>query len=1151
MESHRDEKESLLGRPEMPSRNDVAQESRSHLQEDVLSHLTKSAVQSVSSAMGVDISEDSSKNVTSWIVRAAKSVPLFTPAGGTLRRFSYGAAAVLYGASEAKWGDSAENLTKDALLGGLKGIGIKGSMDLIGTRMQTAALEGRAWSAPAMGVTFGLASTSVDSALSRATYCDETGTYRGLQYGLRNTVMAVSNLETVAMGAATFTMGAAGMKALQASPLATIYPGLMRNAVLHNVSTAFSFGAFSGMSEEARQQVKLGGFNAWEVSKFDFARIAKQGLFAATSDAAGAVFGAKLAARPAPVEATQLREQRLIGSRPATIESVQRIDHPSNQTITDHSHLQRLVEAPLVSSVTNLWDKNIRTVASGVYHTKPQEYSGWGTPIHIGEYQPPYYQVTVGTDGRYHPVDPVREHPSTIGENPGSKGLRAYIVLDELSLSPENQRIARELGHIRTPSYDIELSIPVEPGTPAKQLEAAMLELARRFGPQPLMWGYQTPIQFFRERMNTEYGVPTREWMAETVSSADFKQRGLVYDPLSDLIFASAELANKYKAAPPPEPTWYRGPETFGKLSRGGWRQAYNMAAVHLYSPSGHGMEPPNPKTARIPDRNFELSDLANPEHAQYYLADKQRFFELFGTKAYDTLADRHWLELRNKAFESVEQHWPMASVEKDRALGLGTMLLARACAGNGHFGLQDAGLMYVLIPPHLWREPSGRRLSPPEVIDMTNRIYDDMVVATRTPFDHTFGKEVLERTTAPGGDRSVDKYQFTRNQARSLEKLLTVGWQMHVHPKYVPLMQEIMRKQSEGLIPERFDQSTGKDGLVTYTPVYRQATFEETKLPLSELTKNLKIIDYGFKNRNGPVLGKVSLASHDVHDHARAFWLLEKEGLFDGKNGLPGYQQLMGKLTDPTHTDVFKREGELVASVAYDARNFYDSHPDYDPPVNLKDVRAYFLHADRQGIPLSVNQTRALSYLEELLQKDPDGKQPESRKLRHILGGVWLETLEQKRKTDTTLWQRSDGTYQRMSPTNPEYLAFVIDAARIVEQNAEAMRNALMHNNLKMEQYLRDVAGSTNGATVPKLHFTPEDITTGTPLRSTVPEQTQYWMMRHPGFNTRRAPIRDWLLGYQSEWDAAEALQAQMEARRREFYQSSEWRDFLYGGRD
>ncbi|HNB24357.1 MAG TPA: hypothetical protein PKZ32_18190, partial [Candidatus Melainabacteria bacterium] len=630
--------------------------ARERLHEDVLTHFTKSAVKTVSTALDLNLSDDTTANTAAWVARAAKSVPLFVPAGRGMRAaLTYGSAAALYGASEAKWGDSADNMGKDALLGGLKGVAMKGSMDMIGAKMQQSGLDKRIWSAPAQGVAFGITGTATETALTRATYYDETGKYRGIGYGLGKTAEATANLENLAIGAATFTLGAGSMKLLQTSGAAKAFPELVGNRIFQNSFTGFSFGAFSGMSEEARKQVKEGKFNAWELNKFDFAKIGKEGLFAATSDAAGAAVGAKIglprvAAEKTNTEQTATKkplenfrpitsaEPVRLGEPLATVQSVERIDKPSGQVIRDQAHINQIVEAPLRTAVSELWAKNIETTGSGVFHQTERKWSPFGSVLHLGEYQAPYLKMKAAEGGRYTTAEGDRYQ--NLDNAPTAEKPTAYIVLNENSMSPENQLIARKLGLLRMDNK-IEIHVPVEPGTPAKQVEEAMQALAQQFQPQPMTWGFKTPLQYFRETTNSETGVPSREWLAERANSREFKEQGMVYDAEHNLIFPSKELADKFNAAPPPEPTWYRGPEILG--GRGGWRQAYMQAAIHLYTPEAHGFERPTPKTARVQDRNFEVSELLKPENADYYLSSKDRFFELFGTKAYDTFADRHW----------------------------------------------------------------------------------------------------------------------------------------------------------------------------------------------------------------------------------------------------------------------------------------------------------------------------------------------------------------------------------------------------------------------------------------------------------------------------------------------------------------------------
>ncbi len=1174
------------------------QSAKARLHEDVLTHFTKSAVQSVSETLNLGLSDDTSATTATWIVRAAKSVPLFCPAGRGLRMAAvYGSTALLYGASEVKYGDTAENMSKDAVLGGLKGIGIKGSMDSIGAKMHSSGLEKKFWAAPAQGVAFGVTGTATETALSRSTYYDEKGNYRGIGYGLTKTAQATANVENLAIGAATFTLGAGSMKLLQTSAAAKAFPGLIGNRVFQSSATGFSFGAFSGAAEEASKQVKEGNFNGWELHKFDYGKLGKQALFTASADAFGAAIGGKLGpapkaaetqnpvekkgqeqsaerpmvpsialehverttpasagqhdVSPTPVESVAHLDKAVAEKRdvPAlTVENVTRVEEPSGQTIKDYGHLNNIVEEPLRQAVANLWDKNIKTTGSGVLLRSERSWNPFGPSVHVGEYQPPYYTMKLreGELRKYEPVDDARLKVEQKRIEEEGKQF-AYIVLDERTLSPENARIAREIGRFRN-GRQVEIHVPVEPGTPAAQVEQAMLAIAEKFKPQPMTWGFTTPLQYYREAMKTDHGMPTDQWLSKTVNSPEFRKQGMIYDADNNLIFPSWQLAEKFNASPPSEPTWYAGPETFGKESRGGWRQSYNQAAVHFYTPEGQGLKRPTPETARMPGEDFSLADLQKPENAQYYLASQERFFELFGTKAFEAIADRHWLEMRNKAFESIEKHWPAASVEKDRAVLLGTALVARATERYGYIEPQDSGFIQILIPEYLWRDPAGRKMNREEVLHNVNRVYKDVFDLRNQPFDHNFAKQLMERMEAPDGDNAYDRNQFRVNKKRSLENILENGLEMQVHPKYAPLLREILQKQGEGQIPDRFEHSKGADGLEEYTPVYRDATAEERSLPLSELVKNLRIVDFGFKSKQGPILNKVSLTSHDVHDHARAFWILDQAGIFTEKPDGTGYHKLMGKLSDPQRTNIFRREGELVASVAYDWRNYSDTHPDYQPGVDLGDVRQYFLAADRQGTPLSKNQMHALEYLEDLIKRDPAGQTLESKKLKHIIGGVWQETLEQKRKTDNSLWQRKDGSYQRMSATNPEYLAFVIDATRVLQDHNETMWSALHQNNLKLEDYLRKVANSTGEEPVAKLTLTPEDVKMPDATVPNIPSSTQDWLRQHPGFNTRRAPIRNWMIGHQSEFDAYEIAMAEwnksLEERHRALMREALYRD-------
>ncbi len=214
--------------------------ARERLREDVLTHFTKSAVKSVSDTLHLDLSDDTTSSTATWVVRAAKSVPLCAcrSRNACSNNLRLGSCAFTV-RPEMKWGDRADNMGKDAVLGGLKGIAMKGSMDMIGAKMHQSGLDKKFWAAPAQGVAFGVTGTATETGLSRSTYYDESGKYRGIGYGLAKTGEATANLENLAIGAATFTLGAGSMKLLQTSGAAKAFPELISNRIfpkqLHRV----------------------------------------------------------------------------------------------------------------------------------------------------------------------------------------------------------------------------------------------------------------------------------------------------------------------------------------------------------------------------------------------------------------------------------------------------------------------------------------------------------------------------------------------------------------------------------------------------------------------------------------------------------------------------------------------------------------------------------------------------------------------------------------------------------------------------------------------------------------------------------------------------------------------------------------------------
>ena len=102
--------------------------------------------------------------------------------------------------------------------------------------------------------------------------------------------------------------------------------------------------------------------------------------------------------------------------------------------------------------------------------------------------------------------------------------------------------------------------------------------------------------------------------------------------------------------------------------------------------------------------------------------------------------------------------------------------------------------------------------------------------------------------------------------------------------------------------------------------------------IPLIEVLKNKKILDVsGFQD------SKISHAIHDTIDHAWLFWMLKERGLFEK------YLGLFDAIGNPEATDIYKREGEVVASIGFGVRYWANIEAGFIPKVSITELAERF----------------------------------------------------------------------------------------------------------------------------------------------------------------------------------------------------------------
>jgi hypothetical protein len=97
---------------------------------------------------------------------------------------------------------------------------------------------------------------------------------------------------------------------------------------------------------------------------------------------------------------------------------------------------------------------------------------------------------------------------------------------------------------------------------------------------------------------------------------------------------------------------------------------------------------------------------------------------------------------------------------------------------------------------------------------------------------------------------------------------------------------------------------------------------------PILEFVKNERIFQV-----SGFMGSKASVVVHDVVDHLWTFDLLDKIGL------LAKYREMFDAIGNPEKIDIFKREGEAVASISYGVRAFQGVAPGFRPLIGAKDI--------------------------------------------------------------------------------------------------------------------------------------------------------------------------------------------------------------------
>jgi len=305
------------------------------------------------------------------------------------------------------------------------------------------------------------------------------------------------------------------------------------------------------------------------------------------------------------------------------------------------------------------------------------------------------------------------------------------------------------------------------------------------------------------------------------------------------------------------------------------------------------------------------------------------------------------------------------------------------------------------------------------------------------------------------------DREQFRGTESRSLTRCLEDGFEIRVQPDAV---ERIMLAQSVA--------SNGP-------------------IPILELIKNERIIESGGLSNS-----KISLAVHDLMDHIWLCSLLINKGTHDR------HRNLFDAVGNPEYTNLFKREGEMFASIAFGVRHWANIGVGFMPLHSVTDILQRFdsLFDDDELKDYYLDSYRILRRL---------AHHPQSRTAQ-CLGFTfsnYLVELNEQRRRNGTIKERDPQTHKvigELDPWGAKFLSFFVDTVELLLDSQTKHRDTLLRIHILLEEFFASSASTQSQpmkiyvANLDKIDFT----------QTSLPPDRLVWMSTNYGFTALRDAV-------------------------------------------
>lgn len=297
------------------------------------------------------------------------------------------------------------------------------------------------------------------------------------------------------------------------------------------------------------------------------------------------------------------------------------------------------------------------------------------------------------------------------------------------------------------------------------------------------------------------------------------------------------------------------------------------------------------------------------------------------------------------------------------------------------------------------------------------------------------------------------DRKQFKTEAARSLPAILKDG-----------VRARLLQKSAAAIRHARETAGTGA-------------------IPVTEILKSDRVM--GVNNFGDT---KVSQVIHDVIDHVWLFNLVSDTGLYRK------FDSLFQAIGNPLHTDIFKREGETIASIGFGVRYWAQMPVGFVPRIGIDTLHQCFEALFDKG-ELTERHYDAFRIVRAL------AREPLSRPAQSMgfVFSNYITELDEQRRKHGEIKMRDEATEQLvgvLNPWSPDFLCFFVETHAQLLDSKNKHRDHLFAAHLLLEDFL-----TSDDAADSEFVIKLDDLIDVSHLASRIPDGRIEWISRHYGF--------------------------------------------------